>query len=326
MTGLDDSKLVFVAFVLVNLAKLGWSETEIALLLLISFDGFRWDYLQLANRQGFKTPNFDRLIANGVVIGNGGLRNVFVTKTLPNHYSLATGLYVENHGVVGNSFFDPVFNETFHYDDYSPSEGRKWWDGKTGASGTGAEPIWVTNDRPGGRRASGSYMFPGATVDHQRPFYTRCDSKKFNFTHGVDTIVEWFTDDLKPINFGLLYFGEPDHTAHKEGAGSWKVLEKVTELDKALGRLFMLLEERKLFEKMNIILTSDHGMTNITRTIYLNEHVDPNLYRYFSGPPAWNILPVKGRTYIYILLVPGLRLKLSSFVFLGSNPVRYICL
>ena len=34
------------------------------------------------------------------------LKPVFPTKTFPNHYSIATGMYVENHGLIGNQFFD----------------------------------------------------------------------------------------------------------------------------------------------------------------------------------------------------------------------------
>lgn len=54
-------------------------------LLLISFDGFRYDYLSKAN-----TPNFDSLIANGVKAES--LIPVFPSKTFPNHYSIVTGL------------------------------------------------------------------------------------------------------------------------------------------------------------------------------------------------------------------------------------------
>lgn len=263
-------------------------------MLLISFDGFRWDYLKIAKQQGFATPSFDRLINNGATIGAGGLKNTFVTKTLPNHFTLVTGLYEENHGIIANSFFDPVFNETF--DIHIPrAEDQKWWDGKSGTTGLGVEPIWMTNDKMGGRRASGSYFWPASVVDNQRPLYTRCYNTKVDFAIGIDTIIEWFTDKTRPVNLGLLYIPEPDHTGHQEGAGSIKVLEKIVELDGLLERLLKALEEHGLINRMNIILTSDHGMINITNFIYIDDFVDPALYSFYGGSPVWHILPTDGQ-------------------------------
>lgn len=53
------------------------------------------------------------------------LTNVFPTKTFPNHHSIATGLYAEVHGVIGNSFYDPEYKkiikqgfEMYHYNDH----------------------------------------------------------------------------------------------------------------------------------------------------------------------------------------------------------------
>ena len=69
-------------------------------LLLVSFDGFRADYLER-----FDLPNFRRVIARGTRARS--LHPVFPSITFPNHYSLVTGLYTEHHGIVENSFFDP---------------------------------------------------------------------------------------------------------------------------------------------------------------------------------------------------------------------------
>lgn len=68
-------------------------------LLLISIDGFRYDYLY----RGL-TPNLARLARSGL---HGPMKPQFPTYTFPNHYSLVTGLYPESHGIVGNAFYDP---------------------------------------------------------------------------------------------------------------------------------------------------------------------------------------------------------------------------
>ena len=77
-------------------------------ILLISLDGFRWDYLDQA-----ETPHLDRMITAGVKARS--LLPVFPTKTFPNHYSIITGLFPENHGLVSNSMYDPVFDATFRW-------------------------------------------------------------------------------------------------------------------------------------------------------------------------------------------------------------------
>lgn len=286
------AQLSCLAALLVGLVRLTRCHAEIPLVLLVSFDGFRWDYLKIANEQGYNTPNFNRLIDNGVSIHNGGLKNAFITKTFPNHFTLVTGLYEENHGIVANDFFDSGFNETFRVGAIE-SENRKWWDGMSAEVFRGVEPIWVTNERKGGSRASGAYFWPGSVVDNQRPTYTRCFSKNADFKIGVRTVIEWFTKPDDPINLGLLYFDEPDRTGHREGAASTKVLEMVVVLDGILGELLTSLKKHDLMGRMNIIVTSDHGMVNTTKMIYLDQ-ADASLFTVYGASPVWNIRPNPG--------------------------------
>ena len=66
---------------------------------VLSLDGFRFDYQDIAN-----TPTLDSIQRNGVKAA--GLQPVFPSLTFTNHYTIATGLYAENHGIVANSFYD----------------------------------------------------------------------------------------------------------------------------------------------------------------------------------------------------------------------------
>ena len=70
-------------------------------LLLVSLDGFRWDYLER-----YAAPNLRELARQGVRAK--ALVPVFPSKTFPSHYSMITGLYPERHGVVGNTMYDPL--------------------------------------------------------------------------------------------------------------------------------------------------------------------------------------------------------------------------
>lgn len=88
------------------------------ILIVISYDAFSNDYF----RKGL-VPTMERLRKSGTFADY--LVNVFPTKTFPNHHSIATGLYPDIHGVIGNSYFNPFEKEfvsmsydMYHYSDY----------------------------------------------------------------------------------------------------------------------------------------------------------------------------------------------------------------
>jgi ectonucleotide pyrophosphatase/phosphodiesterase family protein 5 len=43
------------------------------------------------------------------------MKNVFITKTFPNHQTIATGLFVESHGVIDSEFYDQKANKLIKY-------------------------------------------------------------------------------------------------------------------------------------------------------------------------------------------------------------------
>src|SRR5687767_8843880 len=107
--------------------------------ILISLDGFRYDYLEKYN-----PPALNNLARNGVRAK--WMIPSFPTKTFPNHYTIATGLYPQNHGIVENNVYD--FGEVFSMSKRSEVQNPRWWWG---------EPIWVTAEKQG--QIAGSYFF-----------------------------------------------------------------------------------------------------------------------------------------------------------------------
>ena len=93
-------------------ARLLFSDTvpEKPYVILISFDGFRWDYVN----RGI-SPNLEYLAQEGVSASS--LQPSFPTKTFPNHYTIVTGLYPENHGIIYNDFLNPFTGERFKIGD-----------------------------------------------------------------------------------------------------------------------------------------------------------------------------------------------------------------
>ena len=278
--------LIFCVLDLSNSSSIHSSVThEIPKVLLVSFDGFRWDYLN--NRT--KTPNFNYIKQNGVH-ATRGLVNAFITKTLPNHYAIVTGLYEESHGMVGNEFYDPKLKEVFEFSNKTQAMESKWFD-------NGGEPIWVSNQKGSYRRRSGIVFWPGdsASVKGYLPTtYLPWNPLTPNETR-IDYIITWFTTK-QPINLGLLYFEEPDGYGHLHGPDSDQMTNMIGALDSVLGYLISELRRVGLLDKINLIVTSDHGMaqTPSDKIIDLDKYINNKSYKIFSSNPVANILPNPG--------------------------------
>ncbi|ELT97397.1 hypothetical protein CAPTEDRAFT_53527, partial [Capitella teleta] len=277
-------------------------------LILISFDGFRWDYLDMAHKYGFETPNFDALLANGSTVAPGGVMNSFPTKTLPNHYTIATGMYPGNHGVVHNQYLDPDDGVFFLEDDNQTLANVSfWWNNGTFDKGPYLPefvpmPIWIANQlnqknqESRNARRSGVMMWPGGgaplygEVSHVWRYFNNSVRNESRF----DELVAWFVDEAAPINLGLLYINEPDLHGHKWGPTSPKLMKLVSELDALVGYLLRLLIKNNLYDDMNLIITSDHGMANITSRVILEEHLDLSTYESYGSSPVLLIWPHEG--------------------------------
>ncbi|XP_028997397.1 ectonucleotide pyrophosphatase/phosphodiesterase family member 5 isoform X2 [Betta splendens] len=251
-------------------------------LLLVSFDGFRWDYLDRV-----PTPNFHVLIDEGVMVEQ--VENAYITKTLPNHYSMVTGLYAESHGVVANEMYDPVLNRSFSMDTDSVHD-PWWWEE--------AVPLWVSIQKAGGR--SGAAMWPGSDVKIHGTYPNKylAYNASVPFEARVERIVEWFSaPEGEAVDFGVLYWEEPDESGHRYGPQSSSMDEVIVGIDEKLGFLINELRKAGLYEKVNLIVTSDHGMTQLfsENIIELDEYVNRDLYTWVDRSPVVGILPVEGK-------------------------------
>ena len=119
------------------------------------------------------------------------------------------------------------------------------------------------------------------------------------FRPRVDTVTDWLSDNSYDIDLAMLYFHEPDYTGHMYGPSSKQVLDKVTYMDEILGYIFQKFNETDLWNKVNLIVTSDHGMTDInpqTRSVDLSQHVDISAIDIMPDEgPIFHIQAVAGR-------------------------------
>ncbi|KAJ0027063.1 hypothetical protein NQD34_018063 [Periophthalmus magnuspinnatus] len=251
-------------------------------LLLVSFDGFRWDYI---NR--VPATNFHALMKEGVQVEQ--VENIYITKTFPNHYSLVTGLYAETHGIVANEMYDPALNLSFSMETDSVYDPR-WWDD--------AVPLWVSVQKAGGR--SGAAMWPGSDVKIHGTYPNRYlpYNASVPFETRVQRVIEWFSAPKEEaVDFAVLYWEEPDESGHLLGPESPLMDGIIADVDKKLGFLRTELRKAGLYENLNLIVTSDHGMTQMSneKMVELDEYVSRDLYTWVDKSPVVGIIPNEGK-------------------------------
>lgn len=250
------------------------------ILILVSFDGFRADYLDR-----FAAPHLSRIFATGVRAD--GLTPAFPSKTFPNHWTLVTGLYTEHHGIVANRMVDERTGDRFAMGDPSEFEG-KWW---------GGEPIWLTAQRQGLRAAT--MFWPGAQVElhGQRPTYWRPYQHELPNVERVAQVMAWLSlPEPERPSVVTLYFSDVDTAGHEHGPFSAETGRAVGVVDAAIGQLEERLVAAGLWERTHLVIVSDHGMseTSPERVIYLDDYVSLSEVDVIEWSPVLGIRRLDG--------------------------------
>ncbi|XP_030301258.1 ectonucleotide pyrophosphatase/phosphodiesterase family member 2 isoform X1 [Calypte anna] len=264
-------------------------------LIIFSVDGFRASYMKKGNKV---MPNIEKLRSCGT--HSPYMRPVYPTKTFPNLYTLATGLYPESHGIVGNSMYDPVFDASFSLRGREKFNHR-WW---------GGQPIWITAAKQGVKAGT---FFWSVVIPHERR---------------ILTILQWLTlpDNERPYVYAF-YSEQPDAAGHRYGPFNSEessygspltppkrpkrklppkrrqerpvaapkkrrkvhrvdqyapearrkkmMVNPLREIDKTVGQLMDGLKQLKLHRCVNVIFVGDHGMEDTTceRTEFLSNYL-----------------------------------------------------
>ncbi len=232
--------------------------------LLISLDGFRNDYLEK-----YQPPNLLSLARDGVRAK--WMTPSFPSKTFPNHYTIATGLYPQHHGIVENNIFSKEFNATFTMSNREEVQNGRWWLG---------EPIWITAEKQGQRSAP--LFWPGseAEIAGTRPTYWKPYDGKMANEARVDQVLAFLDLPLSERPTLLtLYFSDVDSAGHEFGPDALETRNAVLKVDTDLARLIDGLKSRGIFAQINLIIVSDHGMAtkDPNNTIILDELFDTTL-------------------------------------------------
>ena len=240
---------------------------------VLSLDGFRWDYAARTS-----TPNLDWIAANGVKAER--MIPSFPTTTFANHYTLATGLYPDQHGIVANNFYASDLDEEYNSKKNRGSVGEgKFY---------GGEPIWVTAETQNVTTATCFWVGSEADVKGVRPSYWQKYTHGMPFTDRIDTVMRWLElpENSRP-NLVMWYFDEPDSQGHDLGPENDSILPLITRLDSLVGVFMKRLNQLPYADKINFIVLSDHGMAQLSpeRLIILDQYIDTSMIAMADG---WN--------------------------------------
>jgi predicted AlkP superfamily pyrophosphatase or phosphodiesterase len=251
------------------------------IVILISIDGWGWDYLQR-----FSPPTLSRLAAEGVRAE--GLIPQFPSKTFPNHYTIVTGLTLAHHGIVSNNMRDPEIPGTFGLSKRDVQADPRWW---------GGDPIWNTIERQGG--VSAPMFWPGSEVliGNRRATYWREFDDDLPNEARVDQLLQWLKlPEGKRPSFLTLYFSDVDTAGHRWGPDAEQTRAAALKVDREVGLLVAGVAAAGLADRVNYVVVSDHGMSALSRDrmIVVDDYIDLKTADVIDWSPVLGLSPKDG--------------------------------
>jgi predicted AlkP superfamily pyrophosphatase or phosphodiesterase len=221
--------------------------------ILISADGFRYDYAEKYNAE-----NLLKLSSSGTKAKS--MIPSFPSVTFPNHYTIATGLYPAHHGLVYNQFYDRGRKATYSIGDRKTVEDGNWY---------GGIPLWVLAEQQG--MLSASYYFVGteAAIRQTYPTYWYRFGENTDINYRINKVVEWLKlpEDIRP-HFITFYISNVDHDGHMFGPDAPETEAAVQFVDKAIGSMVEKVTATGL--PVNYIFLADHGMAAVDTLTRIN--------------------------------------------------------
>lgn len=233
-----------------------WSANLFAnTLVLVSIDGFRWDFLDRP-----EASNMSAIASGGTRVTK--LRTVYPSKTFPAHLSIATGLYPTGHGVVDNSFC-----RSDRPDCYRMGRGRE------DPSWLAGTPLWTLVEQQGGRASTFFWPESDASIAGTLPTDYRLYDGRVPHGKRVAQVVEWLSlpEGTRP-NLVTLYFSTVDSAGHTFGPESRETRAAIAEVDEQIARLWRSIESLNANDdaQISLLLVSDHGMAEVDPETFID--------------------------------------------------------
>ena len=175
----------------------------------------------------------------------------FPSKTFPNHYTIATGLVPDHHGIVANTFWDPQRQELYKMSNLKT---------RNDASYYGGEPIWITAQKQGIKTGNIYWVGSDIAVKGQHPTYYHVYDQKPRLTQ-TERVAEALRmlklpEEERP-QLVMIYFEDSDTYGHTYSPHSKETRCCVEELDALMKYLWEGLQSLPFGNDINLIVTSD---------------------------------------------------------------------
>jgi len=307
--------LLFIAITIIGYHTVLAQSDRYQTTVILSLDGFRWDYPDKTS-----TPTLNQIAKDGVKAVS--LIPSFPSKTFPNHYTIATGLYPDHHGLVNNSFYDRALGKPYAIGNEEARFDPEFY---------GGEPIWITAQNQGVKTASFYWVGSDVVIEGKYPDLWKKYDHSVPFIHRIDTIVKWLNLPLaQRPRLIMAYYEEPDGVGHKYGPDNVQTLKTIREIDSIVGIFYARIQQLPNADSINFIIVSDHGMGAISseRNIALADYIPESWpVRIEGGNPNYNIY-AEGvwidSTYIALKKVKGIHVwkpnEVPLYLNYGSNP------
>lgn len=211
-------------------------------IILVSLDGFRWDY---ARRYGAR--HFLALAETGASAPQGMLPS-YPALGVANRFTIVTGLYPGHHGLVADSFYDPDRKRRFSADDPKDADDGSWY---------GGVPLWSLAESQGMRTAAAGWPGSNAVIAGFRP--------RYSLAAGHDTgallkqILQWLRlPAAERPHFIAVDVAEPAVEARRFGPDAPQTGAAVLRADEFVAALTTGLNATRL--PVDLVLVGDRGM------------------------------------------------------------------
>ena len=225
-----------------------WSAGRDTYTVIISLDGLRWDYLDT-----YDVPFMQQLAREGV---KAVMQPSFPSKTFPNHYTLATGLVPDHHGIIANTFWDREKGVEFSLGNkVTRADGRYY----------GGDPVWLTAKHQGVKTATVFWVGSDVAINGDHPTYWRdYQTEQLDFEGRVDEILRLLKlpEQDRP-HLVMAYFEEPDRSGHNYGPMHRLTRRAMEDVDLLLSKMWARIQLLPIASQVNLIVTGDHGMTSV---------------------------------------------------------------
>ena len=293
---------------------------------VVVWDGMRPDMVNATN-----TPTLYQLARDGVFFQNH--HAVYISSTEVNATAMATGVYPNRNGIMGNREYRPNITPLKRVEVQSLPVVRKGDEvshnrylqlptiaeilqraGKRTAI-AGTKPVAILFDRFETDRACSDCvdLFDGKTVPASA--IDRLKLPAFPAQETPNTRQDLATTqaligslwEKEVPSLSMLWLSEPDYAQHSTGPGSVASLQAIKSSDDNLARVLKELTTRGVRDKTDVLVVSDHGFSTISRVVSVVDTLTkagfPAAHEYPQPPADGNVVVIGngGSTLLYVI-------------------------